>query len=308
MVTASGSSCCRKDTEHSFREVPRNPGGLYICTMRYFILFIFICLAGCSPRKKKGIRDEITGNWFIVYPDEKLNRQEERMAYGLAQDSLVNLKGVKLVTFKDNGTFIQWDSTGQSGKWGVSEEDRKVVVKDGGRGFVNFKTTYISKEEGEMILSEKLMLDGEEVLLEWHLKRISGGKFARLFEPDENTWRRPPAGPETEAQMRKRLATMLSYYADYFRLISEESSYFVPSRVMLPVRFYQHAIGMNEFEPTHRFVSMFRSETDAKKAYDLLKDVINSATFDLPDDEKAESSFSYEYALMLDILAKDMLK
>lgn len=276
--------------------------------MRYFILFAIICLAGCSSRKKKGIRDQITGNWFILYPDDKLNRKEQREVYGAAQDSLVNLKGVKLVTFKDNGTFIQWDSTAQSGKWGVSEEDKKLVVRDGGRGFVNFKTSYISNEKGEMILSENLLIDGEDILLEWHLKRISGGKYARLFEPGENTWRRAPANPETNEQMRNRLSVMLSYYADYFRLISDESSYFVPSRVMLPVRFYQHAIGMNAFDTGHRFVSMFHSVEDAEKAYDLLKEVINSAKFDLPEDEKTKSSFSYEYALMLDILAKDMKK
>ncbi|MBL7732652.1 MAG: hypothetical protein JNM88_15855, partial [Chitinophagaceae bacterium] len=94
------------------------------------------------------------------------------------------------------------------------------------------------------------------------------------------------------------------YYADYFRLISEEASYFVPARVMMPLRFYQHAIGMMEMSETHRFVSLFSSFAEAQKAYDMLKEVVNDADIDLPDDDS--NSYSKEYALMLDVLSKDM--
>lgn len=280
-------------------------GDFYICTMRYLFFTTLLFIIACTSGKKKGkdTRSQVAGNWFVVYPDEKLNSQEERELYARLQDSLVNQRGVKLVTFDENGTFTQWDSTGQQGRWGILEDGR-VVVNRAGRGFENFKADFDGISDDEMMLTEYIKSGTERLKLTWHLARINGGTFARLFKPEENTWRKVPAKPETEAEMRTRLAAMLSYYADYFRLISEEASYFVPARVMMPLRFYQHAIGMMEMSETHRFVSLFSSFAEAQKAYDMLKEVVNDADIDLPDDDS--NSYSKEYALMLDVLSKDM--
>lgn len=272
--------------------------------MRYLFLILVVVQLSCSSGGgKNSVRYEVIGDWFIIYPDENLDSEEERQLYARIQDSIVNTKGVKLVSFLENGTFIQWDSTGQKGKWATMDED-KIVVNRGGRGFENFKTTYSGKEDGQLLLTETITGDGETIELVWHLKKITGGKFARLFEPSANEWRKVPAQPETDAQLRQRLSEMLAYYADYFYLIAEKSSYFVPARVMLPLRFYQHAIGMNEMDEMHRFVSLFSSFEEAKRAYNLLKAVINSAKFDLPEDDS--NSYSKEYAQMLEILAVDM--
>jgi hypothetical protein len=66
----------------------------------------------------------MTGNWFVIYPEEKLVNTEQSKIYTKIQDSLVTDKGVKLISCLDNGQFIQWDSTILRGKWGIIDENR----------------------------------------------------------------------------------------------------------------------------------------------------------------------------------------
>jgi len=274
--------------------------------MRYFPLLFLFLLAACSGgAKKQTVHQQVTGNWFVIYPEEELKSKEQEDLYAKLQDSLINLKGVKLVTFADNGTFIQWDSTILRGKWGTVDETQ-VVVSKAGKGFENFKATFSGLEEDILKLTEYVNADGEVLKLVWHLKKISTGKTADLFAPEKNFWRTAAATTETEDELKKRLSAMLSYYAIYFKLISDASSYFMPVRVMLPIRFYQHAIGMKDFDETHRFVSLFSSAGQAKKAFDILKATVNETEFDLPDEKK--NSYSFEYSLMLEKLATEVLK
>ena len=272
--------------------------------MRYLLILVFLSQLGCkSPSDKNALRNEVTGNWFFVYPDEILSTKRQEKVYAAIQDSLVTGKGVKLVSFLENGTFIQWDSTIRKGKWGILE-DKQVVVNGAGKGFENFKAVYQGTTDKEMILTEVLNADGEKIKINWHLKKISSGKAAQLFDPENNKWRNTPTANESDEEIKKRLSKMLAYYSVYFKLVSEESSYFMPIRIMLPLRFYQHAIGMNEFDEKHRFVSLFQSSVQAKKAYDILKVLVNNSTYNY----SKMDSYSLEYSYMLEKLSEDIVK
>ncbi len=241
----------------------------------------------------------------MLYPKLESDNQRQEDVYAKLEDSLVTLKGVKLVSFLESGVFIQWDSTLLKGKWGTVNEN-EVVVSRAGKGFENFKAVYSGMEDDMLKLTEFISVNGEKLKLVWHLKKITSGKTAGLFDPEKNKWRTVPGKDETEEEMKQRLSQMLSYYSIYFKLISDESSYFMPVRIMLPVKFYQHAIGMKEYDTAHRFTSLFHSAPQAKKGFDLLKKAVNSTRYDLPDDIK--NSYSYEYSLMLEKLSEEIKK
>jgi hypothetical protein len=270
--------------------------------MRRYLLYITLICAGCKSGSND-LHTKLTGNWFIVYPEEELKSKQQEKIYAGAQDSLVTLKGVKLITLEKNGAFIQWDSTQFTGKWGTVDE-KMVVVSGAGTGFQNFKAEFSGLAGDELILTEFVNVQGERIKLNWHLKRIVKGDAATLFDARKNEWRKKPAQEETELQMRERLSAMLAYYSIYFKLIADKSSYFMPVRVMLPVKFYQHAIGMKDFDPEHRFVSLFHSVDEAKKAYGLLKDVVNHSSYNFPESNK--NSYSSEYAQMLEKLSEEI--
>lgn len=247
----------------------------------------------------------MTGNWFIIYPEEELTTKSQEAIYAEIQDSLVTGKGVKIISCLDDGQFIQWDSTGLTGKWAVMDENT-VVIRSAGKGFENFKAEFAPGEEGKIKLTEHLNIKGERINITWHLAKITSGKEASLFDPEKNNWRKKPAAAEPDDAMKKRLSAMLNYYSVYFKLIAGQSSYFMPVRVMLPVKFYQHAIGMKDFDEKHRFGSLFYSVEDAKKAYDLLKEVVNNSDYNYPDSDK--NSYSLEYSYMLAYLAEEIIK
>ena len=98
---------------------------------------------------------------------------------------------------------------------------------------------------------------------------------------------------------------MLLFYSGYFQLISEEASYFMPMRVHMPLKFYQHAIGAKDFKPDSRFVTFFYSEEQARMAYELLKAAIKNSDF---DDVEGGNSYTREYSQMLKIMAKNLVQ
>jgi hypothetical protein len=282
---------------------PPYGGGLYICSMRWIILFFLVGGWACSSGPGKTVHQQLEGNWFVIYPEEELRNEQQKKIFARIQDSLVTLKGVKPITLQKDGTFIQWDSTGTTGQWGLLDE-KMVVVNNGGRGFNDFKALFTSLEKDKLSLTEYIDTEGERIKLVWHLRKISSGEFLELFDPAKNEWRQKPPSAESPQQIKERLSAMLHYYAIYFKLIAEQSSYFMPIRVMLPLKFYQHAIGMKELDIHHRFVSLFYSVDQASMAYDILKQTVNKSDHNFPESDK--NSYSLEYAMMLEQLAKEI--
>ncbi len=266
---------------------------------------LLILLAACKQEGKKKLHQVVEGNWFVVYPDDNLLTEKQDDIYAVIQDSITDLKCLKLISFKAGGEFIQIDSASTKGKWGTKDNEF-VMVNDGGNGFENFKAQFSSYSEEDSVLkiTETVRVKGENLRFVWNLKRLETGERAKLFDEKMNNWRNKPPAPETEEQLSKRLSQMLLFYSGYFQLISEEASYFMPMRVHMPLKFYQHAIGMKDFKPESKFASFFYSEEEAKMAYNLLTASIKNSDF---GDVKGGNSYTREYSQMLKIMAKTLL-
>ena len=266
---------------------------------------LLIIFASCKQEGKKKLHQVVEGNWFVVYPDDNLLTEKQDDIYAVIQDSITDLKCLKLISFKAGGEFIQIDSAANKGKWGTKDNEF-VMVNDGGNGFENFKAQFSSYSEEDSVLkiTETVRVKGENLRFVWNLKRLETGERAKLFNEKMNSWRNRPPAPETEEQLSKRLSQMLLFYSGYFQLISEEASYFMPMRVHMPLKFYQHAIGIKDFKPESRFTSFFYSEEEAKMAYNLLTASIKNSDF---DDVEGGNSYTREYSQMLKIMAKTLV-
>ncbi|MBI3140042.1 MAG: hypothetical protein HYZ15_15810 [Sphingobacteriales bacterium] len=270
--------------------------------MRYLNILPLLFLLSCTGEKQQTADEILGGNWFVLYPKDELQTRKQEEVYAATQDSLTGLKCLKLIRFSGNGVFNQLDSVAITGNWGV--KDGEVLnVFDGGRGFDLFRARINRYADGVLQLTEMVETRGEKVKLVWHLKKIEKGFATALFEKEKNQWRYKPVIEESETGIRSRLVQMLEYYSVYFRLISEESSYFMPGRVLLPFTFYQHAIGLKPFDKESKFVSLFYSVQQAELAHYVLKGAISKARFSFQDKE----SYSAEYVKMLQELA-DIIK
>lgn len=242
------------------------------------VLFLLICamLSYCKSLNKQKPTEAVTGNWLIIFPNHHLKTAHEREVYSRHQDSIVSLYGLKLISLSANGTFTEVDSLLKStGKW-MFTTGSLLKIQEGGKGFNPFSTTFKKFDNDTLQLTQYLPLENEKIKLVWYLKKVGDGNQAtKLFEASSNNWRNKPGAPEPATVMRKRLAEILHYYAGYFTLISKEATYFIPARVPLPLRYYQHGLGLNaELSPD--FNALFFNATDAKKAYIILQQAMRA--------------------------------
>lgn len=269
--------------------------------MRLLIPVILLFIVSCSSDSTKSPDLILPGNWIVLYPKDELQTRKQEEVYAKVQDSLTALKCLKLLRFSEKGAFNQQDSINITGNWGMKEEG-VIQVFDGGRGFDRFHSRFSGFDGRVLKLTEMVETQGVKLKLIWHLLRIDKGYATGLFDTDKNKWRVKPAKEETDKEVRERLIQMLEYYALYFRLIAEESSYFIPGRVILPVKFYQHGIGLKPFDEESKFANLFYSVEQAKFASYTLGGAIGRAEFNFKDN----SSFTKEYVQMLEELAKEV--
>ena len=180
-------------------------------------LLLVLLFIGCKSSGPDELSKILPGHWLIVFPEHKLYSQYQRELYSQNQDSIVNLYGLKLISFKNNGTFYETDSFFKApGKW-ILNNKSQFMMREGGKGFNPFKTSFLGFDNDTLRLAQMLQLGGEEIKLVWHLKKISDSdSAANLFLPESNAWRRPPSNPESEQAIKKRLIAMLTYYGNYF--------------------------------------------------------------------------------------------
>jgi len=249
---------------------------------------IFSCTSGNDD-----VETSLSGDWLILYPDHQLRTKSEREVYGRYQDSLVNLFGLKLIRFDADGKFLELDSVFKTrGQWAVVSDDQ-LQIREGGKGFNPFNTTIEGLENDTLRLLQTLLLENEKIKVIWHLKKVEGDTLAqKLVSPGANEWRKKPLRSETESEIRRRLAGLLNYYSTYLKLVSQESSYFLKSRVHLPFQYYQHALGMKEQMPAG-FINLFYDENDAQKGYAILSQTVSR----LSKEFKWAENFVIEYAL-----------
>jgi len=243
--------------------------------MRWSIIIILFVGFSCKPLSEtEKLHQTLTGKWLIVAPDHKLKDSWQKMVYSRIQDSIVELKGLKLVRLSDNGIFQQIDSSEKKGRWGITA-DNVVFIEKGGKGFEYFSANFTNYKSNLLQLTEIVEAGGEKIELTWNLKKVTSGSAAKLFDEENNEWRKRPDQPETKKQITVRLSFMLQYYADYYKLVTKEASFFIPSRIILPFKFYQHAIGMKPFDEKSFFVKLFFNEEQAQQAWQYLKRMIS---------------------------------
>ncbi len=271
--------------------------------MRYVLFFLILSQFSCASKKEASLQETVSGNWFILYPKDELTNNKQEKIYADIQDSLTALKCLKLISFSEQGVFNQSDSIKIKGKWGV-KDDMYIRVTDGGRGFDDFRTIFEGFDNGILKLTEIVNSGGEKLKFVWHLMKIEKGDPVKLFEPEFNKWRIKATRSESDEELKSRLVQMLNFYSVYFKLIADNSSYFIPGRIILPLKFYQHGIGMKFFAEESVFSSLFYSKEQAKKAHLFLDITIGDVKFDTKD----LKSYTEEYAIMLRKIGEELVK
>jgi len=271
------------------------------------LLFYFLgtgfLFSSCNlwQKEETGFTDAIKGDWLILYPDHDLDNDDQRKIYGAAQDSIVALLGLKTISFRDKGIFLQTDSMFKPhGKWSLNPESRKLFIRNGGRGLDFFEGTLTGIKNDTMLIGENMLIGGQKIKLTWFLKRITNKKNLALFNEDNNWWRKS-AGAETDDQIRKRVKAMLNYYSLYYEMVSKESAYFSQSRVFLPFKYYQHGMGLRPFNDNNNFNAFFYTRQHARQAHAILSTAMNK----LQDKSfPSGKDFVIEYSLFMQELSK----
>jgi hypothetical protein len=268
-----------------------------------FLLIIFI--SSCkSPSEVEKIQQTLVGKWLIIAPDPVLKNSSQRQVYKHIQDSLVDLRALKMIMFSDDGGFQQMDSLEMKGRWNVSTE-KVIHIERGGAGFENYSVKFTDYKEGRLQLTGFIQAEGESIKLIWVLKKVTGSAASELFSPKNNEWRRRPVQPETTVQIKKRLADMLNYYSSYDNLVAKESTFFIPSRVIIPFRFYQHAMGMKDLSTESSFSKLFFNNEQAEQAYGYLSEAVTLLKSDFPS---ISGSYLKEYAAFMEKMADAVVK
>lgn len=269
--------------------------------MRFLNILFILFIVSCSTRSEQDtLRSDIAGSWLVMDPDHSPENKRQKKVYSGIHDSIELLNGLKLVNLLEDGTFQQMDSLHIKGKWGISPYN-DIYIIGGGKGFDNFKTKLSGFEKDLLQLDEKLNIEGETLKVTWNLKKVDAPAF---FEQKNNTWRQKPSQPESAEQMRKRLSQMLKYYSDYFKLVNKEADYFMPARIPLPLKYYQHAMGMGNYNRQSPFSHLFFDDTQSKQAYDLLEETIIA----LRDKFPSGKDFVDEYALFIELMSKEIVR
>jgi hypothetical protein len=268
------------------------------------VLLLFIISCANLSKNNFDAKKEIVGNWLILYPQHILKNDAQRKLYGVAQDSIVNQGGLKLVSFEKDGKFFQMDSLfGRQGSWFIVDSGR-LKINSAGKGFEYFNGEVRGILNDTILIEELIKLDNERIKLIWHLKKIGqADDAAGLFQRSNNLWRQKPVKKEQTAEIKTRVRAMLEYYTLYFKIVSVESIYFSRARVFLPFTYYQHGIGLTDFATAHPFATYFYDEMDAKTGYDILK-----SAFEKTKDENFPSgeNFVSEYSMYFERLANEL--
>lgn len=242
---------------------------------RLLLTTILTCFISCGMQDTQpNVKEAIAGNWLVLYPDHQRNNAIQTAIYAKAQDSIVNLMGLKLISFNEGGKCQLVDSLfRKTGNWNVNLNE--LTVRGAGKGWDNFEGRMIGFRNDTLQVVEYIPLRGDSIRIVWFMKKINAGdKAARLFEEDLNAWRKKTSASETKKQLAVKVKQMLEYYALYFEVVSEESAYFVGSRAALPIRYYQHAAGLLPFDDQDAFSQVFFNRQNAAAAYDILEDAI----------------------------------
>jgi hypothetical protein len=269
----------------------------------FYFIGVGVLFSACNlwQKEETDFTEAIKGDWLILYPDHDLDNDDQRKIYGTAQDSIVALLGLKTISFRDKGIFLQTDSMFKPlGKWNLNRDSRKLFIRNGGKGLDFFEGTLTGIKNDTMLIIENILIGGQKIKLTWFLKRITNKENLALFK-EENNWWRKNAGAETDDQLRKRVKAMLIYYSLYYEMVSNESAYFSQSRVFLPFKYYQHSMGLRPFNDKNNFNAFFYTGQQARQAHAILATAMDKIRYKSFPSGK---DFVIEYSLFMQQLSK----
>src|SRR6185503_18121398 len=177
---------------------------------RLLLIVCFFFVSCISSDRNFDPQKEIQGNWLILYPKHILKNELQKKIYGIAQDSIINLLGLKLITFSNTGEFSQIDSLfGRHGTWKIADTGN-IRISSGGRGVENFNGAIVGLINDTILVEEIARIKDENIKLVWHLKKIKGSsEGSDLFKTKNNLWRRKPLKKETAQEIKERIIAML---------------------------------------------------------------------------------------------------
>lgn len=171
--------------------------------MPYLLLLVLVIFNSCKSGKKESeISNSISGNWIIIYPEHQLKNEKQKKLYATIQDSIISLFGLKLISFKEDGRFMQMDSIANNGKWEM-ENNSVIYVINGGRGFDKFKITFTAFDKGVLQLTEYVTWKDEKLRLVWQFVKVKNELSDNLFSDAANWWRQKPLKSQSPVEIKK---------------------------------------------------------------------------------------------------------
>lgn len=238
------------------------------------LLFVFACKSGKKENEKA---DSITGGWLVLDASYQLKGKEERIHFRNKQDSLAGFITLVPIYFRSDSSFMQPDSINLKGKWSMSK-DSIFSISNGGAGFENCVAKISRYAHQEMELTQPVQTELGSKNIIWILRRLEGADTS-LFAAEKNNWRIKPKAPETDKQLRQRLASMLGYYIAYFEFVEKKADFFSSYRLLVPLETLQGDMDMAPFEEAKYFIHCFFDNKQAKQAYDELSRVLHDTYF-----------------------------
>ncbi|HEX2631013.1 MAG TPA: hypothetical protein VHM26_18480 [Chitinophagaceae bacterium] len=242
-----------------------------------------------SALKKPFTYNGIAGDWLVGYSSYEEDDSKGEELYDKIQDSIITNQGLQLVRFAPDGNFYRTDMKGVKGRWQLVNGN-KLKIDKGGKGFNSFTGDNVSydKDEEELLMMENVRYKNSTVKVTWHFMPLTAGKdtIADLFSDDMNRWRIKPSAPESEAAIKERLAASLTYHSKYYMMIADRTNYFLSDRIILPFEFYQHAMGLNPFDPKSEFAGLFYDRKQAELAHGYIKSAMDGIDGHYPADDE----------------------
>jgi hypothetical protein len=271
-----------------------------------FLLLLSFVITGCgSGKKAKDGPLEVEGNWIVLYPRLDPESEAAQDLYAEIKDSLVMLHGLKLLRFGADGKVYQVDSIMTTpGSWALTPEGI-LMIRNAGLGMDRLMGQDARMKDGKMVVGHPVKVKNEIVKVNWYYKKLDG-KDTLLLDKEQNTWRQRLPADASDKELAEQIVKILRYYGHYFHLIGRESNYFYADRMIVPFKYYQNGVGLQNFSMENRFAQQFADSVQATKAWDIIrKGFYRISEVPYPT---VKNNYTEGYALFIESLANDIDK
>jgi len=276
--------------------------------MRFLLLLALLSalITSCgSGKKAKNEPLRVEGSWVALYSRLDKEMEDSRDLYNEVKDSLLMLHGLKLLRFEPDGKIYQADSImAAPGSWALTPEGI-LLIRNAGLGMERLMGQDAQLKDGKMIVAHPVKVKGQLLKVNWYYARLDE-KDAVLLDKEQNTWRKMLPADATEKQVAEKIVKILRYYGHYFHVIGREANYFYAERMIVPFKYYQHGVGLQNFSMENRFARQFADSVQATKAWDIIRKGFYRIS-DVPY-PTVKNNYTEGYALFIESLANDIDK